>query len=453
MATPILMPRQGQSVESCILVAWRIKTGDAVDAGQIVAEIETDKATFEVESPAAGQVLALFFNEGDDIPVLTTIAAIGDAGENIDALRPGGGSPSDMGTPQTSLPGSAGSSPGASIPPPPPPVPGAAAATAAGVSPRARHAAARHGLDPDTLPGSGPGGRIIERDVNAAAASGAPLSAAAREARAAAGLHAPARGSGPAGRVLSSDLRSGAPATAPAAASDRTDRTLPVAGIRKIIAQRMRESLGSTAQLTMTRRVNASAIQRFRAGVKTHGETFGLPVATVNDLIVFAVSRTLPRHPELNAHFLGDRIVQFAAVNLGIAVDTPRGLMVPVLRNADALPLRDLAAGIRPLAEACQKGNVNPDHLTGGTFTITNLGALGVETFTPVLNAPEVAILGVGGLTLQPVRTTDGIQFVDTLHLSLTIDHQAVDGAPAARFLKDLAESLEHIELLIAAAG
>jgi pyruvate dehydrogenase E2 component (dihydrolipoamide acetyltransferase) len=321
------------------------------------------------------------------------------------------------------------------------------------VSPRARHAAARHGLDPDALPGSGPGGRVIERDVTAAAASGAPLSAAAREARAAGGLQAPARGSGPAGRVLASDLRPGASATVPAAASDRSDRTLPVTGIRKIIAQRMRESLGSTAQLTMTRRVNASAIQRFRSGVKTHGETFGLPVATVNDLIVFAVSRTLPRHPELNAHFLGDRIVQFAAVNLGIAVDTPRGLMVPVLRHADTLPLRDLAAGIRPLAEACQKGNVNPDHLSGGTFTITNLGALGVETFTPVLNAPEVAILGVGGLTLQPVRTADGIQFVDTLHLSLTIDHQAVDGAPAARFLKDLAESLEHIELLIAAGG
>jgi pyruvate dehydrogenase E2 component (dihydrolipoamide acetyltransferase) len=151
----------------------------------------------------------------------------------------------------------------------------------------------------------------------------------------------------------------------------------------------------------------------------------------------------------LNAHFLGDRIAQHAQVNLGVAVDTSRGLMVPVVTDAGRLSLRELSAAIKSRAEDCQKGSINPDLLAGGTFTITNLGALGVETFTPVLNAPEVAILGVGGLAIKPVRKDGSIALVDAITLSLTIDHQAVDGAPGARFLKELCEKLESIETLL----
>ncbi len=215
-------------------------------------------------------------------------------------------------------------------------------------------------------------------------------------------------------------------------------------GIRKIVAERMRQSLAGTAQLTLTMSFDATAMLKARAKAKERGEKL-----TINDLICLAAVRTLAAHPALNAHFMGDRIVQHPHVNLGVAVDTPRGLMVPVIAGADRLSVHELSAAIKSRAEDCQKGSINPDLLAGGTFTITNLGALGVETFTPVLNAPEVAILGVGGLGIKPVRKDGAIALVDAITLSLTIDHQAVDGAPGARFLKDLCEALENCENLL----
>ena len=419
MATPILMPRQGQSVESCILVRWLVKPGDAVKAGHPIASIETDKATFEVECPEAGTVLALFFSEGDDIPVLTNIAAVGQPGENADALRP-------CGTPAPAA--TAAPEPTKAAAPLAAPVAAAKDSTEA-ISPRARNTAARAGVDASTLAGTGPGGRVIERDVLAAAARGGHLSPAAREKIAAGGQAAPAHGSGPGGMVLSSDLQDAAAASA----------GVPVKGIRKIIAERMRQSLSTTAQLTMTMSFDLTAIQQRRAAAKERGEKL-----TINDILVHTTAQMLKKHPDLNAHFLGDRIARFAAVHLGIAVDTPRGLMVPVLRNADRMSPADIGQAIRPLAEACQAGSINPDLLAGGTFTITNLGALGVETFTPVLNAPEVAILGVGGIQWKHLVRDGRLQLVESITLSLTVDHQAVDGAPAARFLKDLCAALEQ---------
>ena len=436
MATPILMPRQGQSVESCVLVQWSIKAGDTVKEGDIVAQIETDKATFELPAPASGTVLELFFPEGADIPVLTHIGAIGAPGEDLSSLRPGGVAVAAGGPPN----------PPASVTPQgaPPVVSLASAATAdavadaaAGVSPRARKAAEASGINPGILSGSGPGGRVIERDVKAAVSG--HLSPAARSASNAGKGFAPAQGSGPGGMVLASDLTPDTRHPTPAAKSE-----LPLKGIRKIVAERMRQSLASTAQLTMTASFDLTAMQKVRAAAKERGEKL-----TINDLLCFALVRTLAAHPGLNAHFLGDRIAQFSDVNLGVAVDTPRGLMVPVVAGANRLSLKELSAAIKQRAESCQKGNINPDLLSGGTFTITNLGALGVETFTPVLNAPEVAILGVGGITIKPVRRDGNITLVDSITLSLTVDHQAVDGAPGARFLKELCETLEHIEGLM----
>ncbi len=430
MATPILMPRQGQSVESCVLVQWSIKAGDTVKEGDIVAQIETDKATFELPAPAAGTVLELFFPEGADIPVLTHIAAIGAPGEDLSSLRPGGVAVAAGGPPNP---------PASVTPPSAPPVVSLASAAAAdaladaavGVSPRARKAAEASGVNPAGLSGSGPGGRVIERDVKAAASG--HLSPAARAASNAGKGFAPTQGTGPGGMVLAADLASGS--QLPIAHSPSS---IPLKGIRKIVAERMRQSLASTAQLTMTASFDITAMQKVRAAAKERGEKL-----TINDLLCFALVRTLAAHPDLNAHFLGDRIAQFPDVNLGVAVDTPRGLMVPVVAGANRLSLKELSAAIKQRAESCQKGNINPDLLSGGTFTITNLGALGVETFTPVLNAPEVAILGVGGITIKPVRRDGNITLVDSITLSLTVDHQAVDGAPGARFLKELCEALE----------
>lgn len=423
MATPILMPRQGQSVESCILTAWKVRAGDTIKTGQPVASIETDKATFEVESPADGVVLELFFQEGDDIPVLTHIAAVGQAGEDASALRPGtrASAAATQPNPAAALP--SGATPVVSLAPPAP--------ADGRISPRARRTAAAAGLDPDRLAGSGPGGRVIERDVLAARTTAPHLSAAARAARGGGAGEAPARGSGPGGMVLAEDLK----------LEIRNSKfEIPLRGIRKIIAERMRQSLAGTAQLTLTMSFDVAAVQRRRAAAKERGERI-----TINDLIVWATARTLKLHPALNAHFLGDRIAQFASVHIGIAVDTPRGLMVPVLKHAEQLSVEQIAAQVRPLAESCLAGSISPDLLTGGTFTITNLGTLGVETFTPVLNAPEVAILGVGGLQLKPVKNGGDVTFVEAITLSLTIDHQAVDGAPAARFLKDVCEALESV--------
>ena len=442
MATPIVMPRQGQSVESCILVRWRVKPGDLVTRGKTVADIETDKATFEVECPEDGTILDLFFGEGDDIPVLTNIAAVGQPGEDVSVLRPGGAP-----APAAAAPAAQVSSPGNGAGPDVP-TSGNATPSPGGISPRARHRAERIGVDTAGLAGTGPGGRVIERDVIAAAGQGR-MSPAAAAAAMAGGLAAPAVGTGPGGMVLAADLRAAASAPAPAAAP-AGGRETEVSGIRRIVADRMRQSLAATAQYTISASFDATAIQSFRRRVKEQGEAMGLPAITINDLILFAVSRVLKRHPALNAHFLGDRIVEYGEVSLGIAMDTPRGLMVPVLAGADRMSLAAIARAVKGMGADAQAGSISPDLLRGGTFTVTNLGALGVEHFTPVINAPEVAILGVGGLVVKPVRRGGEVVFVDAIALSLTADHQAVDGAPAARFLQDLVRALEHIELTLA---
>jgi pyruvate dehydrogenase E2 component (dihydrolipoamide acetyltransferase) len=220
--------------------------------------------------------------------------------------------------------------------------------------------------------------------------------------------------------------------------------------VRKVIAERMLQSLQTTAQLTLNASADARALQVLRKRLKESPEAMGLRGITINDLVLFAVARTLPAFPGLNALFTGAEIHQYRSVNLGIAVDTPKGLMVPVVRGADALSLRQLSAEAKRLATACQAGKIMPDELAGGTFTVTNLGAFGVESFTPVLNPPQVGILGVSGIQLKPVEVGDKVKFVPHLGLSLTINHQVVDGAPAARFLQALGQAIAAIDLLLA---
>jgi pyruvate dehydrogenase E2 component (dihydrolipoamide acetyltransferase) len=306
-------------------------------------------------------------------------------------------------------------------------------------------------VNAEVLAGSGPEGRVIERDVVAAAAGQPRLSAAARDAAAAQGLAVPAQGTGPGGMVLAKDLGTAGAAPAAAAAAPVGEPTVvPLAGIRKLIASKMHESLATTAQLTMNMSFDATGILGYRAKVKAQGEALGLPNITINDIVAYATVQSLLVSPSLNAHFLGDKTVQYPFVNLGIATDTERGLMVPVVHGASEMSLSELSSEVKPLLVDCQKGNINPDLLTGGTFTITNMGMLGVENFTPILNIPEVAILGVGGLFLKPVMKDGDVKHVQAINLSLTVDHQVVDGAPAARFLKTLCASLENFELTLA---
>lgn len=437
MATPVIMPRQGQSVESCILTEWKVAPGDQVAEGDALAVIETDKASFDLESPVSGLVLELFWEADDDVAVLENVAVIGEEGEDVSEFRP----KKDQAAP----PASASAQPVAEaaaveLAPEVDPVSTEAVAIpaasgpsgggTAGVSPRARRLAESVGIDPESLVGTGPEGRVIERDVQAVMEGRPRLTGAAVEA-ARLGLEPPARGKGLAGMALAGDMLE------PGAVEGA--EVIPVKGIRKVVADRMMASLRGTAQLTLNSSFDASAAQAFRKAKKAAGEKVSL-----NDVLAHALVTTILRHPDVNAHFLGDRVARFEEVHLGVAVDSPRGLMVPVVRSACCKSLSGLSMSIRSLAEACRDGEIEPDQLTGGTFTLTNLGMLGVEHFTPVLNAPEVCILGVGGISLKPVRGEEGeVKFVESIALSLTIDHQALDGAPAARFLKDLVEALE----------
>ncbi len=521
MAVLAIIPKLGNTVESCIIVEWKKAVGDAIAEGETLLDVETDKAVMEVPSPASGVVLAHFYAAGDLVPVLETIAVIGEAGEVISAFGPGGVDKETSKQVDKASDGQVDWETGELVGLQPAAAGADAAAAAVGptpVSPRARSLAQREGLDVAGLAGSGPGGRIIERDVQAALASRPKLSPVAQARLAEGGFTAPARGSGPGGRVMTRDLRPVEEgrqvdkvevdkAEVDKAEVDKETRerketreeaeveVVKVAGVRKVIAERMLASLQTTAQLTLHASADARALQALRARFKASDPAFGLQGVTINDLLLLAVARTLPAHRDLNAHFQGDTLSRFAHVQLGLAVDTPAGLMVPVIRNADQLSLRQISQEAKRLVAACQARRVAPDELRGGTFTVTNLGGLGIESFTPVLNPPEVAILGVGNINLKPVQVGDAsldsrrnasrvadplsmigrdasldsrrsasrvaaplsmtgseasVAFVPHIGLSLTINHQVVDGAPAARFLQALARNLADIDLLLA---
>ncbi len=220
--------------------------------------------------------------------------------------------------------------------------------------------------------------------------------------------------------------------------------------MRKIIADRMHQSLQQSAQLTMNAGARADGLAAYRAQVKKSGETLGLANITITDLVAFAVTRVLPRFPEVNGTFDGTTLRRYDHVHLALAVDTPRGLMVPVIRFADLLTLNELSKAMKLMAQQCMEGSINPDHLRGGTITLSNLGAFGIESFTPVLNSPQVALVGVNTITPKPAPKPDGgYEIVPHIGLSLTIDHRVVDGAPGARFVNALVKAIENITLTL----
>ena len=447
MATIVVMPQLGNSVESCIIVEWMIAEGDTVSVDQTLASIETDKSTMEVPSTAEGTVLKLLWEEGDEVPVKDPLIIVGEPGEDISGLVPGGdAAPAEADAPAEQ----AAAAPEAAAP-------AFATERATGaVSPRARALAASNGVDASAIAeGSGPHGRVIERDVAAAIAAGPVLTSAAR----AAGVSA-AEGTGIGGRVSVADAgrtAEAAPAAAvaaPAAAADfpGASTSAPLKGVRKVVAKRMMESLTSTAQLTLNTTANAAGILAMRKKVKNADEALGLNKITLNDLVCFAVSRTLLKYPVFNAHLEDGVLTEFEQVHLGFACDTPRGLLVPVIRSAQALGLKAFSDEAKRLAGGAIDGSLSPDFLSGGTFTVSNIGSFGIETFTPVINLPQTAILGVGAITPRPAVAADGTIGVEQrLNLSLTIDHQVIDGADGARFLRDLVAAIENIDVTVLA--
>lgn len=437
MATPIIMPRQGQTVESCIITKWHKNVGDPVAVGDLLFSYETDKAAFDETSTVEGVLLARFFEEDADVPVLTTVCVVGKPGEDISEFVPEGlrtaAAPERQ--PGASQPRDAqrtGSATAMSTQAVDAPQAGDARIR---ISPRAKALAKRAGVDYSQATPSGPRGRIIERDIVDLIASG-QRPAAVEEEQPQASVTVVRPVSAAASPVPQSDL---------GAAYDVVQLT----NIRKRIAEAMHRSLATTAQLTIHSSFDATEILELRKKLKASQDPAAQAI-TLTDMILYAVSRTLINYKSLNAHLVEDKMLLWKHVNLGLAVDTDRGLMVPTIFNADLKSLREISAEAKRLADACRSGKVNPDELQGGTFTVTNIGSLGVEYFTPILNPPQTGILGVSAI-VQRVREVDGqLRVYPAMGLSLTFDHRAVDGAPAARFLKDLRENLENFMTLLA---
>jgi pyruvate dehydrogenase E2 component (dihydrolipoamide acetyltransferase) len=420
MATPVIMPRQGQSVESCIITEWKKKVGDKVAVGDVLFSYETDKSTFEEQAKVDGTLLAMFYNAEDDVPVLLNVAVIGNPGESFVEFAPEGAAAA---APAAEAKAETVTEAAPSLQ--------ATAARAEGVSPRAKSAAEKLGVDPTQAAPSGPHGRVIERDVLALAKEG--------------------RLGGGAAQTAAPETATAAPAAAAAAtaADALAYDEIKLPNLRRMIAKTMHDSLAEMAQLTHNTSFDATKMLAFRESLKAAPESMDLPKITINDIILYAVSRVLTRHEGLNAHMVGDKMRYFKHVNLGIAVDTPRGLLVPTLFAAETKSLAQISAESKMLAKSAIDGSINPDLLQGGTFTISNLGLYGIESFTPVINPPQVALLGVCAIT-ERIRTVDGqITAYPAMGLSLTYDHRAVDGAPASRFLKDLVTALEHFDLLL----
>jgi pyruvate dehydrogenase E2 component (dihydrolipoamide acetyltransferase) len=392
MATPVELPKSGNTVEECLIGRWVKREGDVVAAGDVVAEVETDKATFEIVAPVGGTVLATFFAEGALVPVFTTVCVIGAAGDDVEAFRPRPGGIRESGV-------GIRNEPDRILTPDRIPSPDSRIPTPSAFSPRARRFAAERNFSLPSMVGSGPGGRVLEQDIRQA--------------------------------------------------YEAAQRPAPVArlsGTRTIIARRLRESLASTAQYTLHASAGAEGLLALRAQIKKASSAGRVPDITVNTLVTFCTIRALLETPDLNAELIDGTIVKHDAVHMGFACDTPRGLLVPVVRDAQALSIGELALRMNALAAQAVDGSISPDRLSGATFTISNLGGLGVETFTPLINAPQVAILGVGAIHVKPVRTNGRLEFIDAIGLSLTCDHQVVDGAPGARFLRTLKEKIENVE-------
>jgi pyruvate dehydrogenase E2 component (dihydrolipoamide acetyltransferase) len=414
MAHAILMPRPGQMTEECTVILWRKQPGDTVHRGDVLFEIETDKSTMEVEAFDEGVLLAIVAPEGATVPVNTVCAWVGEPGEAIPEA------------PASQAPVSVdGVAPMAATAPPQPLAAAPVAATAAApggerlrISPRAARAAAEAGIDPRRIAGSGPGGRITERDVLAASGTTTPGSAAP----------APAE---PAPTPL-------ATAPLPAAPGDGEEPPRPLTRMRRVIAERLTLSATTIPTFTVTAAVDVTGLQALRRDLNATGIDL-----SVTDYVLSAVAQALVELPDVNARTDGVSVWPRRRVHLGLAVSLPAGLVVPVIRDAQDRSIHGLHAEAERLVRGARDGRLSPDELTGSTFTVSNLGMFGVDEFTAIINPGESGILAVGGAQPTPVALGDGIAIRSIMKLTLTADHRQVDGELGARFVNAVRRRLE----------
>ena len=428
------------------IIEWLKQEGDAVAKGEPLVVIETDKVITEVESPTDGVVLKIAVAAEEERPIGAPLVLLGSTGEQLsdDDVR--------------QLLGDQPAAAPAAAPPAPAPTPAAAAsprAAAAGervkISPIARKLCDELGIDPATVTGSGPGGRITREDVEKAAQAAAAPAAAerlkispiARKLCEELGIDpAAVIGSGPGGRITRDDVQK---AAAAAAAPGAAGETIPLRGMRGRVAERMFQSWNTIPRVTEVMLVDMNATVSFRQAMLAQWEQqYGVRIS-LNDLITKAVAAALRRHPRLNATLVDQQVHLHDNVNVGVAVNLDEGLIVPVIADADRKDLGQIARQSRELADKARAVpmRLSPDEVSNGTFTITNLGTTGIELFTPIINPPQVAILGVGMVQRRPVVVGDALAIRPSVYLCLVFDHRAVDGVPAANFLQELQRLLE----------
>ena len=413
MAVEVTMPKFGLTMTEGTIQKWFKNEGDAIKAGEALFEVETEKVLYEVECRGTGTVAKLLYPLEAVVAVGLPVAVIAEAGENVAevAARYGGGSPTRAAAP---TPAAVAASSAA-----------VAAPSASGrkegapVTPAARKLAQENNIDVSQLVGTGPGGRITREDVEKVIADRAK---------------APAPVPTPAAAVPAT----AAPTSRPAAVPPSAGQSMPLRGMRKVIAERMHKSLQGSAQLTITTEVDVTQLIDRRQEVQREFN------ATYTDFIVQACAHALKQHPRMNSTLEGETIRHLGQISVGIAVALEEGLIVPVVPNTDKKSLKEIAQEARALAEKARAGKLTLEEVSGGTFTVSNLGMFGVDGFTPIINAPQIGILGVGRIVEKPVIYRGEIAKRSMMVLSLTFDHRIIDGAPAGAFLQTVADLLAH---------
>ena len=413
MAYEVLMPQLGLTMEEGTVSQWIKHEGDQVKTGDVIVEITTDKLTNEVVSEHDGVMLKIVAQEGEDIPVKGLLAYIGQPGEAVGGEAPAAAAPAAPAAAAPAAPAAA--------------APVAAPVAAVGgarirISPLARKTAAKLGVDYTDIAGTGPSGRIVVKDIMAAA-----------EAQKAAPAPAPAAQAAPAA----------AKPAAPKAGLElmEGDTVVKLTGMRKVVAERMLASHTEIPPVTQNIKVDVTELMKFRKMLLAEtGKKY-----SVNDLILKATAKCLRQHPEMLVSFDGNQIIQRAHVNLGMAVALDAGLIVPVIRDADKMGLDELSATAKDLATRAKENKLGADEYKGSTFSVSNLGMFGIETFTPIINQPDAAILGVCAIQDELALDDEGnVVKKQVMRLSVTLDHRLLDGAVVAKFEMDLRDLLQN---------
>jgi pyruvate dehydrogenase E2 component (dihydrolipoamide acetyltransferase) len=451
MATEVILPKLGQTMEEGTIIEWLKQEGDPVQRGEVLFTLESDKATLEVESPGKGFLRKILVPAGEAVPVLAVVGLITrQVDEDISGYES-----------RDQVPGIGDQVPGtATAAPPEPetlkpetsePTPGRIFA-----SPRARKLAREKEVDLSLVTGTGPNGRIVEQDVVAYLAAVPKATPVARRLAEQRGLDLRTMvGTGPSQRITKEDVERALAAIPPAPAvvpapPDQVLAEVPMSGVRAVIARHMRESHHDTAPVTLTTEADASDLVVLRERLKASlADELGFNLG-YNDLLVKVAAQALRKYPYMNARLEGEVIHHLSGVHVALAVDTERGLLVPVIRDAGGKGLTEIAREMRELVERARVGKALPDELSGSTFTITNLGMHEIDAFTPIINLPEAAILGIGRIKARPAVVDGQICVRQMMWLSLTFDHRLVDGAPAARFLQYIKKLVEEPYLLLA---